>query len=46
MSWKYEGEEECRCGVKETIEHVLCECGRYDLEEIGRGFYIMKGKVE
>ena len=26
MRWKYEGEE-CGCGVKEAMEHVLFECG-------------------
>ena len=23
MSWKYEGEEECGCGEKETMENVF-----------------------
>ena len=29
MSWKCEGED-CGCGQKETMEHILFECGRYE----------------
>ena len=29
MRWKSEWKEECGCGSRETMEHVLLECDRY-----------------
>ena len=42
MSWKYE--EECGCGAKRQ-RNMFCLSDMKGLEEIGRGFYIKKGKV-
>ena len=30
MRGKYEGKEESGCGSRETMEHVLLECDRYE----------------
>ena len=30
VRWKYEGEEECGCGSRETVEHILLECDMYE----------------